>query len=354
LSEKSDKLSLRRKIRFGNPENSSSSSFFNPVFHHRAGQFPAYGPEQSSTLGHFFARSAPSPDRAGLPDFLAINSMDAKGATSEWAKEAWEYDMIKSAYQKFSPGSRMKKSSTNSNNPSSSRRILFSNKRRLSIQIGFLLLLSLGGIPKLLLVARAENRVFEAAQKMENSYQQIKSYSSAVEQIYFANKEKDERYFFAYYFKKPNKIRVDFLHPHSGLSVFYRKGEEEALIRPFPSLPLLKFRVSIENSLLKTPTGQRLNQTDMEYFIGFLFRNLAAVPQKDHQFQEEKDQVCFLFWAKDYVQGGEPEKYRIFLSRRNWFPVRIERYSPQGAPIEFSTIQNYVFNRPLSNSLFSP
>jgi outer membrane lipoprotein-sorting protein len=230
---------------------------------------------------------------------------------------------------------------------------LFSNKSNLAFRV-LLLLLAMGVIANLAPAARAENQVLEAAQKMKNFYQGIESYSSVVEQIYFANKEKDERYCFAYYFKKPNKIRVDFLQPHSGLSVFYRKGEEEAVIRPFPSLPLLKFRISISNSLIKTPTGQRLNQTDMEYFIDFLFRNLAAVPQKDHQFQKEKNQVHFLFWAKDYVQGGEAEKYRIFLSRQNWFPVRIERYSPQGVPIEFSTIQDYVFNRQLSNSLFSP
>lgn len=234
------------------------------------------------------------------------------------------------------------------------RRILFSNKSNLAFRIVFLLLLACGVILILAPIARAENQVLEAAQKMRKFYQGIENYSSEVEQIYFASNEEDERYLFTYYFRKPHNIRVDFLTPHSGLSIFYRKGEEEAVIRPFPSLPFLKFRISIENSLLKTPTGQRLNQTDMEYFIDFLFRNSAEVPQKDHHFQEEKNQVHFLFWAKDYVHGAEPEKYRIFLSRQNWFPVRIERYSPEGAPIEFSTIQNYVFNRPPSKSLFSP
>ena len=189
---------------------------------------------------------------------------------------------------------------------------------------------------------------------MKNFYQGIGNYSSEVEQIYFSNKEEKERYLFLYSFKKPGKIRVDFLEPHSGLSIFYQKGEETAVIRPFPSLSFIKFSISIENSLIKTPTGQGLNQTDMEYFIDFLFRNLAEVRQKDHQFREEKDQVHFLFWAKDYVRGADPEKYQIFLSRQNWFPVRIERYSPAGAPIEFSSIQNYVFNRPLSNGAFSP
>lgn len=230
---------------------------------------------------------------------------------------------------------------------------MFSNKSNLALRV-LLLLLAMGVIPNLASAARAENQVLEAAQKMKKSYQRIENYSSEVEQVYFGHHEEDERYLFTYSFKKPNKIRVDFLKPHSGLSVFYRQGEEEAVIRPFPSLPFLKFRISIENSLIKTPTGQRLNQTDMGYFIDFLFRNLATVPQKDHQFQEAKNQVHFLFWAKDYVQGGEAEKYRIFLSRQNWFPVRIERYSPQGVPIEFSTIQDYVFNRQLSNSLFSP
>ena len=198
------------------------------------------------------------------------------------------------------------------------------------------------------------NQVLEVAERMRANFEGIEDYTSEVEQIYFKDGVEEERHHFKYFFKKPDKIRVDFFSPHSGLNVFYQRGEKKATLRPFPSVPSIKFRISIDNSIIKTPTGQGIYQTDMIFFIDFLFRNLAQVPQKDSQFQEEKDQVHFLFWARDYVQGNVPEKYRIFISTQNWFPIRIERYSSEGKPVEFSHIQNYVFNSHLDERFFMP
>ena len=199
-----------------------------------------------------------------------------------------------------------------------------------------------------------ENRVRSVAEKMRSVFQAIEDYASEVEQIYFKDRVEDQRFRFKYFFKKPDKIRVDFTYPYPGLILYYRQGEKKATLRPFPSFPSLKFRLSIDSSIIKTPTGQQISQTDMVFFIGFLFRNQAEVPQKDTQFQEEKDQINFLLWARDYVKGEWPEKYRIFVSTQNWFPVRIERYSPEGHPIEISIIQNYVFNSNLEDSFLTP
>jgi outer membrane lipoprotein-sorting protein len=204
------------------------------------------------------------------------------------------------------------------------------------------------------LPAQEKNRVQEVAEKMKAVFRGVEDYSSEVEQIYFKNGAEKERYRFKYYFKKPHRIRVEFIAPHPGLIVFYQGGEKQATLRPFPSLPALEFNLSIDSSILKTPTGQSINQTDMVFFIGFLFRNLAGVPQQDDQFEEQKDQVNFLFWGRDYVKGETPEKYHIFISRQSWFPVRIERYSPGGKPMEISIIRNYVFNSHPADAFFIP
>ncbi len=204
------------------------------------------------------------------------------------------------------------------------------------------------------LPAQEKNRVQEVAEKMKAVFQGVEDYSSEVEQIYFKDGAEKERYRFKYFFKKPHRVRVEFIAPHSGLIVFYQGGEKQATLRPFPSLPALQFNLSIDSSILKTPTGQSINQTDMVFFIAFLFRNLAGVPQKDDQFEEQKDQVNFLFWGRDYVKAETPERYHIFISSQNWFPVRIERYSPEGRPMETSIIRNYVFNSHPADALFTP
>jgi len=199
-----------------------------------------------------------------------------------------------------------------------------------------------------------ENRVLAMAEKMKAVFQEVEDYSSEVEQIYFQDGAEKERYRFKYFFKKPHRIRVEFIAPHSGLIVFFQRGEKEATLRPFPSLPSLKFNFSIDSSILKTPTGQSINQTDMIFFIDFLFRNLAGVPQQDSQFRDQEDPVHFLFWGRDYVKGEIPERYHIFISRQSWFPVRIERYSPEGKPMEISIIRNYVFNARPPDGSFTP
>jgi hypothetical protein len=48
------------------------------------------------------------------------------------------------------------------------------------------------------------------------------------------------------------------------------------------------------------------------------------------------------------------EKYRVTLLRMNWLPVRIERYTPEGKPIEIDIIQNYRINTHLEDTFFAP
>jgi outer membrane lipoprotein-sorting protein len=199
-----------------------------------------------------------------------------------------------------------------------------------------------------------ENRVLAVVQKMESFFKTIQDYTCEVDQIFYQDGKESQRYRFKYYFKRGKKIRVDFFHPYSSLTIFYRGGDEDATVMPFRSLPALKFRFSIDNPIILTPTGQRINQTDMEYFISFLLKNLEKVKQKMDEFNEDGDQIKFWFWAMDYINEKDLEKYRIFILKQNWLPIRIERYHLEGKPLEVSIIQNYTINTGLENKLFIP
>ena len=203
-------------------------------------------------------------------------------------------------------------------------------------------------------VGSEENRVLAVVQKMDGFFKTIENYSCEVEQIFYQNGEESQRYRFKFYFKRGKKIRVDFSHPYSSLTIFYRGGDEEATVMPFRSLPALKFRFSIDNPIILTPAGQRINQTDMEYFIKFLLNNLEKVKQKGDEFYEDKDLMRFWLWGLDYIVGKDLEKYRIFLSKQNWLPIRIERYHFEGKPLEVTIIQNYTINTGLEDKLFVP
>jgi outer membrane lipoprotein-sorting protein len=199
-----------------------------------------------------------------------------------------------------------------------------------------------------------EDRILAVAQNMEAGFKRLEDYTCEVEQFFYQNGVENERYVFKFYFKKEKKIRVDFSQPHSGLTIFYHDEDKEATVRPFRSLSPLKFRLSVDNPLLKTLAGQRLNQTDMGYFIKFILKNLRGVEQKENEFREDGERVEFLFWALDYIEEKSPEKYRISISKKHWLPIHIERYNSGDRRLEVTDIRNYVLNAHLQDKFFLP
>lgn len=200
----------------------------------------------------------------------------------------------------------------------------------------------------------AENKVLHIAQKMTSAFQKMEDYTCEVEQIYHEEGIEGRYYRFKYYFKKGKKIRVEFSKPYPGTAVLYSQGSKEATVIPFKFFPALKFRISIQSSMIKTPTGQRIDQTDVGYFIDFLLQNLKKVKQNDDKFQEDREHVTFLLWALDYINGEKVEKYKIVISKKNWLPVLIERYDLDGNPVETAHIKNCVTNTYLDERLFDP
>ncbi len=203
-----------------------------------------------------------------------------------------------------------------------------------------------------------ENRVLAVAQEMASAFQRLEDYTCDVDVTYHQNwggeKKTKGRYRFKFYFKREKKIRVDFSEPYPGSIVLYSKGNEKAIVIPFNYWPGLKFKISHNHAMLKTPTGQRLEQTDMGYFIDFVLQSLQKVDQVDHQLKEGEEHMTFWLRALDYVHWKRVEKYRIVISKKYWLPVEIERYELDGTPVESIQIENYSINTHLDDHLFHP
>jgi outer membrane lipoprotein-sorting protein len=209
------------------------------------------------------------------------------------------------------------------------------------------------------LVASAENetgkdRIFSLAKKMAVAFQKVEDYTCEVEEIYYKDGVENGRYGFKYYFKKGKKIRVEFSDPYPGTVILYQQGDRKATLIPIRFLSPLKVRVSVENAMIKTPTGQRIDQTDMDYFINFLFQNIAKVEQKEDGYHEDEERVTFLLSALDYIKLKDMEKYHVVVSKRHWLPVLIERYDRYGNPLEIAHIKDYIINSGLEDNLFQP
>jgi outer membrane lipoprotein-sorting protein len=202
--------------------------------------------------------------------------------------------------------------------------------------------------------AEREDRILDVARNMEAGFKKLEDYTCEVEQIFYQDGVENQRYLFKFYFKKEKKIRVDFSQPHSGLTIFYHDEDKEATVMPLRLLPGLKFRLSVDNPLMKTLAGQRINQTDMGYFIKFILKNLKSVEQRENEFREDDERVEFLFWALDYIEEKSLEKYRISISKKHWLPIYIERYNSGDRRLEVTDIRNYALNAHLQDKFFLP
>jgi len=197
-------------------------------------------------------------------------------------------------------------------------------------------------------------RVLVAIRRVESTFQAVQGYACDVDQIFYQDGSERQRHRFKLYFKRKKKIRVDFLSPYPSLSIFYAGGDREATVMPFRFLTALKFRYSIDSPKIRTLAGQRIDQSDLGFFIEFVLKNLSEVNQGEEDYQEDEEQIRFLLRAKDYVRNQNLETYRITISKTFWLPVRIERRSLDDRPIEITDIRDYRINVHLEDKFFIP
>ncbi len=202
--------------------------------------------------------------------------------------------------------------------------------------------------------ADSTNPVLSLARKMRSSFQAVDNYSCEVENIYFFGGLEDRRYHLNFHFKRGDFFRMDFVHPFEGMTLFYRGGEKDFTVRPVRAAPAITLRLPVANPLFTSPSGQRLDQTSIEYFLDFLFRNLRAVKQGNPEWKESEEQIVFWFWGMDYIEERSPEKYLVTISKKFWLPLRFERYDLRGVPQEFTVFSAYRINEPLGGEFFKP
>lgn len=195
-------------------------------------------------------------------------------------------------------------------------------------------------------------RILDVIVRIDNAYQKLLSYACDIEGIYFASGRESERYEFRFYFRKPNLFRIEFQRPYPGVTIFYTEGEKEFIARPLAAFPSVQFRLSVNNPLFKSPSGQGVNQMHLFYFLEFLRQNARTLPQVGADFQSDGEILSFWINAKDYVTGQLPERYRMHINTRVWLPDRFERFDLAGTPLEFTIFSNYRINPALDRAFF--
>jgi hypothetical protein len=94
----------------------------------------------------------------------------------------------------------------------------------------------------------------------------------------------------------------------------------------------MKLHLAPDNSLLKSRTGQRLDQTDLGLLIGNIARSLTDWRRGAIQVSEGNDRVLIEVLAQDHFLAGEQTLYRFAIDSLRWLPAEVEEFTPAGVP----------------------
>ncbi len=185
-------------------------------------------------------------------------------------------------------------------------------------------------------------RITEISEKILHAFARLGEVSCEVEAQYFREGKEDKKYCFTWFQEKEGVTRVTFSRPFPGLSASYKSGDRHVTVKPFPYLSFIKFKLSLYHPLLRTPSGQRMDQTSLEYLSRFFYANVHLIQRHQSAFSEGSEKVALSFWAANYTGGTDLNRYYVTVSKDNHFPLRIERHNTGGDPIEVIVFTDFV------------
>ena len=187
--------------------------------------------------------------------------------------------------------------------------------------------------------------------KMDAAYAQVENYQTHVEVKNYKRDGSFETQKFSYTFKKPKWIRLDFESPYSGMVMVYPDKNGKVTVRPSGMAHFFEFHLSPESPLLKTFSGQRIDQTD----LGLLIQNIShslTDQRRGPVEMEENAYVRIRVLAVNHFDEGIVTRYDFFIDKDLWLPVKVEESTPEGHLERTITFGDLRMNTSVPDSLF--
>jgi hypothetical protein len=187
-------------------------------------------------------------------------------------------------------------------------------------------------------------QIVAVVEKMIQVFEGLGDFSCDVEVRYYRDAKEDKTYCFTWFQEQKDITRVRFSSPHRGLTAVYKRGDAKVTLQPFPVLPFMKFKLALHHSLLRTPSGQRMDHASIEYLSRFFYANRSLMQHHELSMSEEADRVAFSFWASDYTGGLGLNRYHVLVSKDDWLPLLMERSNARSEPIEVIRFKRFVWS----------
>ncbi|MBI5602041.1 MAG: hypothetical protein HY879_01655 [Deltaproteobacteria bacterium] len=189
-------------------------------------------------------------------------------------------------------------------------------------------------------------------EKMETAYAQVTDYQTRVEVKTYKSNGSLMTEKFLYTFKKPNRIRLDFESPYSGLILVYPDEKGKVVVQPPGLTRFIRLHLAPDNTLLVGPSGQRINQTDLGLLIQHIIRSLTNLRRSLADIAEKNGEVRIRVSADNPFRRGVVTLYQFFINKDLWLPARVEESTPAGQLQRIVTFENLRLNIGIPDGFF--
>jgi outer membrane lipoprotein-sorting protein len=189
---------------------------------------------------------------------------------------------------------------------------------------------------------------------METAYGQVQDYQTRLVITGFGR----DRAFrspqeLIYRFKKPDRIRIDFIAPHAGMTLLYPTSGGEVLLRPSGWASSLTLRLHSRSSLLEISPGQHIDQTDYGVLIANIRHSLTDMFLGELDAKTTNGQTVLRVLSDNPFRRGSPTRYIFGIDDRLSLPVHVTEMEPDGRLRRTVDYRDLRINGGLSQTIFS-
>lgn len=188
--------------------------------------------------------------------------------------------------------------------------------------------------------------------KVKDVYAQIKDYQMETEVKVYHEGQVAETERFLYTFKKPNHIRIDMKSPYAGMILIYPGDDSKVTVKRVGLFGFLKLHLSPDSTLLRTATGQRIDQTDMGLLIQNIDHSLTDRRHGEIRVFEKDGQARIEVLAEDHFLAGVLTLYHFFIDKTRWLPAEVREFTPNGITKRVVTFRNLRTSIDIPESFF--
>jgi outer membrane lipoprotein-sorting protein len=181
-------------------------------------------------------------------------------------------------------------------------------------------------------------------------YRTVESYQVTLRSSYA-----DQSDVIRYFYKKPGFVRMDFVQPHPGAVLIYSPLTGKVRLWPFGT-GLFSLTLSPQNRLVKSPTGHRVDQSD----IGVLLDNAKALQRSGETavLGEEviggKKAVRLAITGSGKPVAGNVHRYELWLDSIGLLPLKAVSRDANNEIIETALMDDLSIDVKLADELFNP